>query len=115
MNITNILVGICSLMFFMVGADKFLGFLQPPCSMEASISPIVWKLIGVAQIAAGILLWMPKYRKHVAGFFTVFMIVFTLVHLSQNTSDIGGSAFMAVLLGILVWNPSFIRAKAQAS
>jgi len=37
-----------------------------------------------------------------------FLIV---VHLTHGTSDIGGAGFMAVLLGVLVWNPSFINSK----
>lgn len=114
MNLSNIIAGMCSALFLMVGADKFLAFLEPPCSLMGNISPIVWKLIGVLQILAAVLIILPKYRKPVAGFFCVFMIVFSIVHLTQNTSDIGGSAFMAVLLGILVWNPSFIRGKQTA-
>lgn len=93
----------------MVGADKFMAFLEPPCSLEESISPIVWSVLGVLQLAAGILIWIPKFKKYVTGFFMIFMIIFTIVHLTQNTYDIGGSAFMAVLLGLLFWNPSFLR------
>lgn len=115
MNISNIVAGICSLLFFMVGADKFLMFLEPPCSLMGSISPMIWKGLGVLQIAAGVLIWLPRYRKYVAGFFFVFMLAFTLVHLSQGTSDVGGAAFMAALLGLLVWNPSFIRGKQSVA
>lgn len=111
MNLTNILVGFCSLMFFMIGFDKFLGFLQPPCSMEIHIPVIIWTILGAIQIGSGILIWMPKFRKHIAGFFTVFMIIFILVHLTQGTYDIGGAAFMAILLGLLVWNPDFLKGK----
>jgi len=111
MNFSKVIIGICSLLFFMVGADKFLAFLEPPCSLMPSISPMVWSLLGVLQIAAGILIWLPKFRKYVVGFFFVFMIVFTIIHLVQGTQDVGGSVFMAVLLGILLWNPSFLGAK----
>lgn len=97
----------------MVGMDKFFAFLEPACSMMEYISPIVWKGIGVLQIAAGILIWSPKYRKYVVGFFSVFMIAFTFVHISQGTKDYGGAAFIAVLLGLLVLNPSFIRSKTN--
>jgi len=98
----------------MIGADKFLGFLEPPCSMMDSIPTLVWQILGILQIAAGILIWLPKYRKHVAGFFAVFMLVFTVIHVANNTSDIGGSLFMAIMLGIIIWNPSFLRGKAKA-
>ncbi len=107
MNITNVIIAICSFFFFMVGADKFFSFLEPPCSLENSISPIVWKIFGVLQFAASILIWLPKYRKYVAGFFSIFMLVFTVIHLMADTYDVGGSAFMGVLLALLVWNPSF--------
>jgi len=60
MNIKNIIVGICSILFFMVVADKFLFFLEPPCSMMDSISPMVWKALGVLQIAAGVIIWLPQ-------------------------------------------------------
>ena len=96
-------------MFFMVGADKFVSFLEPPCSLMGHIPELIWKVIGVLQILASILIWLPKYRKYVTGFFYVFMIVFSLVHMVNNTYDIGGSVFMAVLLGLLVWNPAFIQ------
>lgn len=98
-------------MFFMIGIDKFLFFLEPPCSLMESIPTIIWKVLGVLQIAAGFLIWVPSVRKYIVGFFMVFMIAFSIVHLTQNTSDVGGSIFMAALLGILVWNPGFIRAK----
>ena len=111
MNLSNILVGICSLMFFMIGADKFLFFLEPPCSLMGNIPSTVWNIFGVMQIAAGILLWLPKFRKPVAIFFTLFMLVFTVYHLTQGTYDFGGAAFMAVLLGLIAWNPRFIRGK----
>lgn len=114
MNINIIITGICSLLFLSVGADKFLNFLEPPCSMMEYISPLVWKGIGVLQVLAGLLIWSPKFKKYVVGFFAVFMVVFTVIHLTQNTTDVGGAAFMAVLLGILVWNPSFIHGKAKA-
>ncbi len=109
MNITNVITAICSLLFIMIGLDKFLFFLEPPCSLMNSISPAVWKLLGVMQLAAGILIWLPKFRKYVAGFFVVFMLVFTGYHLVENTYDIGGALFIAVMLGLLVWNPNFLR------
>lgn len=111
MNISNIIVGICSLMFFMIGADKFLHFLQPPCSLEDTISSTIWSVLGILQIVGGILIWIPKYRKSVASFFVLFMLFFIGVHLGKGTSDVGGALFMAVLLGLLLWNPSFIRGK----
>jgi len=78
MNITNIVVAICSLLFFMIGADKFLLFLEPPCSLMSSIPPTIWKMLGVLQLIAGV-------------FFAVFMLVFTIIHLINDTYDIGGS------------------------
>lgn len=109
--ITYIIITICSLLFFMVGADKFFSFMEPPCTLMSSIPPTIWKLLGVLQLAAGIFIWIPKFRKYVAGFFAVFMLVFTIIHLIANTYDIGGAAFMAALLGLLVWNPAFLRGK----
>jgi len=115
MNIlTNIIVAISSLLFFMVGLDKFLTFLEPPCSLMSTISPTVWKFFGILQLAAGILIWFPKFRRYVAGFFMIFMSVFTIYHLTESTYDIGGSTFMAVMLGLLVWNPSFLRGKINS-
>ena len=106
--IKKVIIGFCSLMFVMIGSDKFLGFLQPPCSLESSISPLIWRVLGVFQFMSGVLLWLPKYAQHVAGFWAVFMLVFTTVHVTQGTYDIGGSFFLAVLLGLLVWSPKFI-------
>jgi len=111
MIIKNIIIAFCSFSFFMIGADKFLGFLEPPCSLENSIPSIVWQILGVLQILAGVLIWLPKFRRYVVGFFFVFMLFFTVVHITQNTYDIGGSAFMALLLGLLLWNPSFLQGK----
>lgn len=111
MNITNIIVAVCSILFFMIGLDKFLLFLEPPCSLQNSVSPIAWRMLGVLQFAAGILIWLPKFRKYVAATFAVFMLIFTSMHLTANTYDVGGAVSMAVLLGLLVWNPSFLRGK----
>ena len=108
MNLKNVIIAICSQFFFVIGADKFLAFLEPPCSLESSISPMIWKVLGVLQFVSGILIWLPKYRKQVAGFWAVFMVIFSIVHLTQNTYDIGGAAIMAILLGLFVWNPDFL-------
>lgn len=113
MTLAKVIIAFCSFSFFMIGVDKFSAFLEPPCSLATSVPPTAWQVLGVLQIVSGILLWLPKFRKHVAGFFAVFMTIFSIVHLSQNTYDIGGSAFMAVLLGLLTWNPSFLRGKGQ--
>lgn len=111
MNISNVLTAICSILFISIGLDKFIGYLDPPCSLMGEFSHIGWNFLGVMQIVGGILIWIPKFKKYIVGFFMVFMIVFTLVHLTQNTHDIGGSVFMAALLGLLVWNPKFIRGR----
>lgn len=113
MNLKNIVIGICSLLFLMIGADKFFGFMEPPCSLEGTIPVAVWKGLGVLQIAGGILIWLPKFRKYVVSFFIVFMLFFTIVHLSKGTYDLGGAVFMAVLLGLLAWNPSFMNSKKK--
>ena len=108
MNLKTIILAVCSLLFLMIGLDKFISFLDPPCSLEGQINPIIWKIIGVLQLTTAVLVWT-KYQKYVVGFFAVFMLVFTVIHLTQNTSDVGGAAFMAVLLGILIWNPPLIQ------
>ena len=105
----KILTVIASIMFFMIGTDKFFKFLEPPCSLEDSIPSVVWMIFGVLQLAAGILIWLPKYRKPVLVFFCVFMLCFTLIHIINGQSDIGGAAFMGVLLGLLALDPKFLR------
>jgi len=111
MIVKNILIAIASLMFIMIGADKFFKFLQPPCSLESSISPTIWTIFGILQLAAGVLIWFPKFRKFIAGFFALFMFTFTIIHLINNQYDVGGSAFMAVLLGLIFLNPNFLKGK----
>jgi len=105
----NFVVGICSILFLSVGADKFLHLVEPPCSLEGNINSTIWKVFGVLQIAAGILIWFPKFRKSVSIFFFAFMLTFSVYHLIENTYDIGGSLFMAALLGIIIWNPNFLN------
>ena len=79
----------------------------------SKVSPILWKTIGGIQIVAGILIWSAKIRKYIAGFMLAILIYFTLYHIIEKTSDIGGSIFMALLLAIIVWNPSALRKKIQ--
>lgn len=110
--ISKIIIGICSLLFIMIGADKFFNFLTPPCSLMDNIPTLIWRILGVLQLAGGILIWLPKFRKYVAGFFVIFMVFFIIVHLSQGTNDIGGAAFMAILLALLFWNPPFLRGQS---
>ena len=109
MNKTNVITAICSLLFILVGVDKFVGFMEPPCSLMNRFSPGVWKLLGGLQCAAGIFIWVPKFRKYVSGAFAIFMLVIIIFHLTENTYDIGGAVFMAILLGLLAWNPGFLR------
>ena len=114
MNLSNIIVAICSLLFIMIGVDKFFSFMEPPCSLMDNNSTTVWKVLGGLQLAAGILIWLPQFRKYIASFFLVFMLIFTIIHIKESTYDIGGSVFMAVLLGLLVWNPKFLKGKNKA-
>jgi len=109
MNISNVVTAICSLLFFMIGADKFLNFLEPQCSLMNTIPPTIWTILGILQIAGGIFIWVPKFRKYVAGFFFLFMSFFIAYHLINKTYDIGGAVTMAVLLFIILWNPNFSR------
>ena len=113
MNATKIITVICSLMLTMVGVDHFLSFLEPPCSVMDSFPTTIWQILGGLQLIGGILIWFPKYRKGVAGFFLVFMLGFTLYHLIENTYDIGGSTFMAIMLALLVWDPAFLSGKGK--
>lgn len=113
MNFIKIITAICSVLFLMIGFDKFYPFMEPPCSLMDNISPVVWKVFGVLQLSAGILIWVPAFKKYIAGFFMVFMLIFTIYHLIENTYDIGGAVFMTLMLGILVWDPSFLRGKKK--
>lgn len=115
MNLMKVLVGFISLMFLTLSVDKFLYFMEPPCTLMDTIGPTIWKLLGVATLIGGILIWLPKYRKSVASFFIVYMLGFTIYHLVSGTSDVGGAVFMAVLLSIVVWNPSFMQGKKKVT
>lgn len=115
MLFSKILTAICSFFFFMLAADKFLNFLDPPCSLMNQVPAALWTTLGILYPIAGVLIWFPKFRRPVAGIFMVLMIGFSLYHLSQSTYDIGGSSFFAILLALLVWNPSFLRSKRNAS
>jgi len=111
MNLKNILIAIISLLFISISVDKFFPFMEPPCTLMGSIDPMVWKMLGVATFLGSILIWIPKFRKAIAGFFIVYMLFFTIVHLVSNTYDVGGAVFTAALLGLLFWNPSFLSGK----
>lgn len=111
MNLQNILVAIISLLFITLAVDKFLPFMEPPCTLMDSIDPNIWKMLGVTTFVGGILIWIPKFRKYVAGFFIVYMLFFTGIHLASNTYDVGGAVFTAAILGLLFWNPSFLGDK----
>ena len=76
---------------------------------------MIWKTLGVIQFVGGILIWLPKFRKYVAGFFVAFMMFFSIYHLTQNTYDIGGAVSIAVLLVLLIWNPPFLKGKNKQS
>jgi len=86
----------------MVGADKFFAFLEPPCSLMDSLPTALWYTLGCLQLASGVLIWLPRFRKYIVGFFFVFMLLFIIIHLINATYDIGGSVFMAILLGLLL-------------
>jgi uncharacterized membrane protein YphA (DoxX/SURF4 family) len=97
----------------MIGLDKFFPFMEPPCSLTSNIAPSIWKVLGILQLAGGVLIWFPKIRKYVAGFFIIFMLVFSIYHIMEQTYDIGGAISMAIMLGVLVWNPSFLSGKKK--
>ena len=105
MRINQILTAIFSIMLVMIGVDKFFGFLQPACTLQSDINPIVWKAIGIIQISFGILAWNIKWRKSVAWMILGLMIYFSIRHLTAGTNDIGGAVFMGVLAIMIIWNP----------
>lgn len=109
MNLEKIIVGIVSLLLLMIGIDKFLGFLEPPCTLMEDIPSGIWMAIGVVQVLAAILIWQPKFRRTIAGVFVALMIFFIVKHLMSNTTDIGGAAFMGILCALLLWSPGFLR------
>jgi len=111
----TILKVITSLMFFVLAADKFLHFLKPPCSLEETFSQNVWMMIGYVYIAAASLLWHKKIGKRVAIIFAVVMIAFSIWHLVNDTYDIGGALFMALLLGLIAWKPEFLTRQKQTN
>ncbi len=113
MNLEKIVVGIVSLLLLMIGVDKFLGFLEPPCTVMEDIPVGIWKAIGVVQVIAAFLIWQPKFRRSIAGIFLALMIFFIVKHLMSDTTDIGGAVFMGVLCALLLWSPSFLRGKTK--
>ncbi len=111
MNLRNIIIGTCSLLLIIVGIDKFLFFLEPPCSLQESIPTMLWRGLGVLQILGGIFIWFKNYRKYIIGFFLGFMIFFTFYHIINDTYDVGGAVFLAILFGVLILNPNFLKRK----
>ncbi len=109
MNGIRIITSLISISFIIIGADKFLHFIEPPCSLMSAIHPIIWKSIGIVQIIAGVLIWAPKYERFIVGFFCVFKGVFSLVHLSLGTYDVAGSLFLFALLAVLIWKPEVLK------
>lgn len=112
MNPLKIIVAISSILFIMIGIDKFYPFMEPSCSLMTDIHPALWKGLGILDLLAGILIWLPKYRRPVSAVFFILMLVFIVIHLTHNTYDIGGAAFMAILMGLLLWNPAFLKAQS---
>lgn len=88
--------------------------MESSCSMMNRVSPTLWKELGTLQIVGGILIWMPRFRKYVAVILIIIKLFFTIFHLANNTYDVGGSLFMAALLGLLIWNPGFMHEKQTA-
>ena len=84
------------------GADKFLKF-SHSCSLEQTSNDIVWKIIGVIEIAIGMSLLLNKY---VSYFLSLAIVVFTIgiiSHLNQNTYDIGGAVFLLIYAIVLLY------------
>ncbi len=103
MTFDKIITAVFSLLMFMIGVDKFMAFLTP-CNIMASIPTTLWHIIGVLQIAAAFLIWLPRFRKIVAGFFLCLMIYFIVRHLMEGTYDIGGAVFLGLICGLLLRN-----------
>lgn len=108
----KIVTGILSVLLIMVGADKFLAFLTPPCSLMTDVPPLLWKFIGVVQILSAILVWNPKFRKNIAWLLLGLMVYFSVRHLAEGTSDIGGAVFLGVICILMIWSPGFLRPKS---
>ena len=114
MKLINMVIALSTILFLMIGVDKFIPFLEPRCSLADEISPWVWKAFGILQLLAAALIWAPKFRKPIAGFFFAFMLGFITLHLWVGTYDIGGAMFMTFAMGLLLWNPAILNEAPNA-
>ncbi|MBZ4188713.1 DoxX family protein [Niabella beijingensis] len=98
------------LLFINAGLNKFLNYLPMPEKMpEASLKlftamvqiPWLMSLVGIAEIAGGVLFIIPRYRALGALILTPVMAGILLTHISVNP----GGWFMPVLMTfVMIWS-----------
>jgi|TARA_B110000240_G_scaffold36074_1_gene39446 putative oxidoreductase len=110
-KLTLVLRILLGLLFLLLGLNKFLEFLPVPAMNEASSHFIgaliktgyMWPLIGITEMAAGILLLANKWKGLALIFAAIISVNIVLFRIVLDTNGIGLALFVAILNILLMY------------
>lgn len=111
----KVLVGIqivAGLMLIMFGSNKFIHFMSMPESSVAmglfmgalNAADYVFPVVGAVEVLAGVAFVVNRYVALMVVILTPVMLNAFLAHLVLDTSGIGGSAMLLVMMGTIFYN-----------
>ena len=86
-----------ALNLIILGIDKFFTFIPAACSLLTEATTSMSYSLGVIEILLGILLFAGKFTKTILIFVVLLMISAIIMHLMNDTYDIGAAIFMAII------------------
>ena len=109
--LTLVLRIVLGLLFLILGFNKFFEFLPVPPMNEASSHFIgaliktgyMWPLIGITEVAAGILLLVNKWKGLALIFGAIISVNIVLFRIVLDTNGLGLALFVAILNALLMY------------
>ena len=110
-KLTLVLRILLGLLFLLLGLNKFLEFLPVPPMNEAGSHFIgaliktgyMWQLVGITEMAAGILLLANKWKGLALIFAAIISVNIILFRIILDTNGIGLALFVAILNVLLMY------------
>jgi len=96
-NLKRYIIYFIALNLIILGLDKFLKLMPVACTLMTDASDTILYIIGGLEIVLGILLFLGKFTKGILIAVVLLMLWAIGMHLINETYDIGGAVFLAVV------------------
>jgi len=105
-KIKKYIIYFIALNLLVLGMDKFFLFIPDSCTLLVDAPKSMLYTLGVIEVVLGILLCLGKYTRTILVAILVLMISAIVMHMVNDTYDIGGAVFLILLVLIPLMLPA---------